>query len=152
MVVRMIVVVLVVFVLAAALNVFGQRPSTSLADGSVARLAVSTPHRLRGGLIFQTRVDVWARRPISKPTLVLGGGWFDGMTLNSYQPPATSQASRGGAVTFGYPRLSAGGHMTVWLEWSVNPTNLAWSRSEPVTLDDGDVRLVSVDPRLTVFP
>jgi hypothetical protein len=151
-VVRVIVLVLVVFVLAAAFNVFGQRPSTSAAAGPVARLVVSTPHRLRGGLIFQTRVDVWARRPIAKPTLVLAGGWFDGMTLNSYQPPATTQAARGSAVTFVYPPLSAGGHMTVWLEWSVNPTNLAWNRPEEITLDDGGVRLVGVDPRVTVFP
>jgi hypothetical protein len=151
-VVRAIVALLTAFVVAAALNVFGQRPSTSFAEGPAARLAVSTPHQLRGGLIFQTRVDVWARRAIAKPTLVLGGGWFDGMTLNSYQPPAVTQTARGSAVTFTYPRLAAGGHMTAWLEWSVNPTNLAWSRPEPVVLDDGGVGLAAVEPTVTVFP
>jgi hypothetical protein len=151
-VVRGIVVLLTAFVLLAALNTFGQKPATSQAAGGGVRLDVSTPARLRGGLIFQTRVDVSASRRIGKPTLVLGGGWFDGMTLNSYQPPAVAQASRGSAVTFVFPPLRAGGHMTVWLEWSVNPTNLAWERPESLVLDDGTTRLLGVHPNVTVFP
>ena len=42
--------------------------------------------------------------------------------------------------------------MTVWLEWSVNPTNLAWRRSEPIDLDNGTTRLVHLAPSVTVFP
>jgi hypothetical protein len=152
LIVRIVIAVLAAFVALAALNVFGQQPSTSSAAGRTARMDVSTPSRLRGGLIFQTRVDVQALRPIAKPTLVLGGGWFDGMTLNSYQPPAANQASRGKAVTFSYPPLAAGAHMTVWLEWSVNPTNVAWDRAEPIQLDDGRTQLVQLSPTVTVLP
>jgi hypothetical protein len=151
-VVRVIIGLLVLFVLLAAANEFGQQPSTSRAATPIARLRISTPSRLRGGLIFQTRVDVWARRAIAKPTLVLGAGWFDGMTLNSYQPPAASQAARGSAVTFAYAPLQAGQHLTLWLEWSVNPTNLAWSRAEPIALDDGASPIVQVTRHVTVFP
>ncbi len=152
LVVRGIVVILTLFVVLAVFNVFGQRPATSQAAGRGVHLEVSTPARVRGGLIFQTRVDVRTSRRIAKPTLVLGGGWFDGMTLNSYQPPATAQVPRGSAVTFTYPPLRDGGHMTVWLEWSVNPTNLAWSRPESIALDDGATRLVDLTPSITVFP
>jgi hypothetical protein len=152
LVVRAIVAVLTLFVVVAALNGFGQQPATSQAAGGGVRLHISTPARVRGGLIFQTRVDVSSSRRIAKPTLVLGGGWFDGMTLNSYQPPAVAQASRGSAVTFVFPPLRAGGHMTVWLEWSVNPTNLAWQRPESLVLDDGTTRLLGVHPDVTVFP
>jgi hypothetical protein len=151
-IIRTVIAILATFVILAALNVFGQQPSTSSAASPTARMDVSTPSRLRGGLIFQTRVDVQALRPIAKPTLVLGGGWFDGMTLNSYQPPAANQASRGEAVTFSYPPLAAGAHMTVWLEWSVNPTNVAWGRAEPIQLDDGRTQLVQLAPSVTVFP
>jgi hypothetical protein len=151
-VIRTVIALLTVYVGLAALNAFGQQTSTSRAEDRTATLRVSTPERLRGGLIFQTRVDVETVRRIAKPTLVLGGGWFDGMTLNSYQPPATAQAARGSAVTFSYPPLVAGGHMTVWLEWSVNPTNLAWSRPQPIELDDGSTRLVGLVPSVTVFP
>jgi hypothetical protein len=152
LVVRGVVAVLTLFVVLAALNAFGQQPATSQAAGQGVRLRVSTPARVRGGLIFQTRIDISTSRRIAKPTLVLGGGWFDGMTLNSYQPPAASQASRGSAVTFTYPPLRAGGHMTAWLEWSVNPTNLAWERREPIVLDDGTTRLVGLNSTVTVFP
>ena len=144
--------VLVVFVLLAAANVFGQRPSSADASGSQATLAVSTPSTLRGGLIFQTRIDIEARRAIAHPTLVLGGGWFDSMTLNSVQPGPAAQAARGDGVTLSYPALGAGGRMTVWLEWSANPTNLAWHRPETVSLTDGSSVLVSVTRHVTVFP
>jgi hypothetical protein len=144
--------VLVVFVLLAAANVFGQRPSSARASAPAASLVVSTPSSVRGGLIFQTRVDIGARQKISHPTLVLGGGWFDSMTLNSVQPGPTAQAARGDAVTLTYPRLAAGGRMTVWLEWSVNPTNLAWNRPAQIRLDDGDSPLVDLTRHVTVFP
>lgn len=143
---------LFVFVLLAAANVFGQRPSSAEAAGPAARLAVSTPSTLRGGLIFQTRIDISARQEISHPTLVLGGGWFDSMTLNSVQPGPAAQAARGDAVTLTYPKLVAGGRMTVWLEWSVNPTNLAWNRPAQIRLDDGDSPLVELTRHVTVFP
>jgi predicted metal-binding membrane protein len=144
--------VLVVFVLLAAANVFGQRPSSAEASGAAARLVVSTPAAVRGGLIFQTRIDIEARRSIAHPTLVLGGGWFDSMTLNSVQPGPAAQAARGDGVTLSYPALGAGGRMTVWLEWSANPTNLAWGRPETVALADGDSPLVSLTRHMTVFP
>lgn len=149
---RAVTAILVVFVLLAAANSFGQRPSSAEALGPAAGLVVSTPSTVRGGLIFQTRVDITARREIAHPTLVLGGGWFDSMTLNSVQPGPTDQASRGAGVTLAYPKLGAGGRMTVWLEWSVNPTNLAWRRPEHIQLDDGDSPLVDLTRTVTVFP
>jgi hypothetical protein len=140
------------FILLAAANVFGQRPSSARAAGPAATLEVSTPATLRGGLIFQTRIDVTATNAISHPTLVLGGGWFDGMTLNSIQPGPADQATRGGGVTLAYPPLGRGARMTVWLEWSANPTNLAWNRAEQIVLADGASPLVSVTRHVTVFP
>lgn len=149
---RIVTSILVVFVLLAGADVFGQRPSSAAASGPVAQLVVSTPSTVRGGLIFQTRVDVVARRGITHPTLVLGGGWFDSMTLNSVQPGPESQASRGAGVTFAYPALGAGDRMTVWLEWSANPTNVAWNRPEQISLDDGGSPLVALTRHVTVFP
>jgi|tagenome__1003787_1003787.scaffolds.fasta_scaffold20599903_2 hypothetical protein len=149
---RIVTSILVVFVLLAAANVFGQRPSSAAASGSAAQLVVSTPSTVRGGLIFQTRVEVSARRRIAHPTLVLGGGWFDSMTLNSIQPGPESQESRGAGVTLAYPSLDAGDHMTVWLEWSANPTNVAWNRPQQVALDDGGSPLVALTRHVTVFP
>ena len=148
-----IVAVLCLFVAAALLNQFGQRPEEVSVTGPAATLDVSTPHHLRGGLVFQTRIDVVARRPIAKPTIALAGGWFDGITLNSVQPGPSAQAGTGsGGATFAYPSLPAGRTLTVWLEWSVNPTTIAWRRDEPVVVADGTTALVRGSQTVTVMP
>jgi hypothetical protein len=149
---RIVTAVLVVFVLLAAANQVGQQPSTSTAAAASATVTLSTPSRLRGGLIFQTRIDITARRTIHQPTLILSGGWFDGMTLNSVQPGPAAQAAVGSGVTLAYPPLLAGRSMTVWLEWSVNPTNLAWDRSEQISLADHAATLLTLHRSVTVFP
>jgi hypothetical protein len=149
---RAVVVCLIAFVALAATNQFGQRPASHEAAAPAASLRVSTPQRLRGGLIYQTRIDVDARQSIVHPTIVLGGGWFDGMTLNSVQPGPASQSGSDGRVSFVYPRMDAGQTLTVWLEWSVNPTNLDWERDLPVTVTDGGRKLVSLSSSVTIFP
>ena len=149
---RILTAVFAAFILLAAANVFGQRPSSARAAGPAATLEVSTPATLRGGLIFQTRVDITAHRGIASPTVMLSGGWFDGMTLNSVQPGPAKQARAGQGATFGYPPLAAGRTMTVWFEWSVNPTNLAWQRPTLAEISDGPTTLVAQRSTVTVFP
>ena len=143
---------LVLFVVLAAGNAFGQRPSSHTSVSPAATLTVSSPAHVRGGLIFQTRVDITAHRNIAAPTVALSGGWFDGMTLNSVQPGPAKQASAGQGVTFSYPPLAAGRAMTVWFEWSVNPTNLVWDRSQLFQLSDGSVPILDLRLPVTVFP
>jgi hypothetical protein len=149
---RVITGLLVLFVVLAAGNAFGQRPSSHTSVSPAATLTVSTPAHLRGGLIFQTRVDITAHRDIATPTVTLSGGWFDGMTLNSVQPGPAKQASAGQGATFTYPPLAAGRTMTVWFEWSVNPTNLAWRRPAVTDITDGSRTLVAQHSTVTVFP
>jgi hypothetical protein len=149
---RVITGLLVLFVVLAAGNAFGQRPSSHTSVSPAATLTVSTPAHLRGGLIFQTRVDITAHRDIATPTVTLSGGWFDGMTLNSVQPGPDKQASAGQGATFTYPPLAAGRTMTVWFEWSVNPTNLAWRRPAVTDITDGSRTLVAQHSTVTVFP
>jgi hypothetical protein len=149
---RAVVALLAVFVLLAALNVFGQAPQSLAASSPAASMTVSTPSRLRLGLVFQTRVDITARRTIDRPTLVLGPGWLDGMTLNSVEPSPGSQTASNGSVSFAYPKMTAGRRMTVWLEWSVNPTNVAWRRPAAIALADGNRQLLVLHPTVTVFP
>ncbi len=143
---------LVAFILAALLNVFGQRASTASATASGVTLRVDAPTALRGGLIYQTRVDVSTQRPIARPVITLDGGWLDGMTLNSVQPGPASQTSGQGGATFQYPPLRAGQTLTVWFEWSVNPTHVQWRRARTITVGDGGNALVSQTSTMTVFP
>jgi hypothetical protein len=71
---RVITGLLVLFVVLAAGNAFGQRPSSHTSVSPGATLTVRTPAHLRGGLIFQTRVDITAHRNIATPTVTLSGG------------------------------------------------------------------------------
>lgn len=149
---RIAVAVLVVFVALAAANAFGQAPQTSTAASPAARMSVSTPSRIREGLIFQTRVDLTVARTVKKPTLVLSGGWFDGITLNSIEPVPTAQSPAGTGVAMAFPALAAGDHTIVWLQWSANPTNLAWQRGLQMQLRDGSNVLLTMHRTVTVFP
>jgi hypothetical protein len=143
---------LVIFIVLALLNVFGQRATTASATASGVTLRVEAPTSLRGGLIYQTRVDVTTQRSIARPVITLDGGWLDGMTLNSVQPGPASQTSGQGGATFQYAPLRAGQTLTVWFEWSVNPTNVQWRRDRTITVGDGGTALVSQTSRATVFP
>ena len=82
---------LAALVLAALLNVFGQRHVDTVAKGNGARLELSAPGALRSGLYFQGRFRVSAERAIRAPTLVLGGG---GSTPSPSTPCSPTRSRR----------------------------------------------------------
>ena len=135
----------------ALLGVFGQKPSTSSADASVASLSVTAPSRLRSGLIFQVKVRVMAHRQIKKPEIVFDEGWWESMSVNSIEPEPTESRSKDGQVVLSYGKLEPGESLTSWIYFQVNPTNVG-KRHEDVQLDDGETPLVSVHRSLTIFP
>lgn len=135
----------------ALLGVFGQRPTVTSAHTLGADLQVTAPARLRGGLIFQVRVDVTARAAIAMPQLVFDRGWWESMSVNSLEPNPSNESSRNGRVVLTFDRLAAGHTLTEWLYFQVNPTNVG-NRSENVELDDGSAPLATVHRSLTIFP
>ena len=108
----------------ALLDLFGQHPSTSRASSGFATLEVQSPHTLRGGLIFQTRITVHARTAMAHPTLVLEHGWFESMSVNSMVPDPVGQTAVDGDVHLTFPRLASGQTSTFWVYFQVNPTNI----------------------------
>jgi hypothetical protein len=148
---RAFMVVLGAIVLLALANTFGQHPSTSRASAGFATLEVQSPSRLRGGLIFQTRITVHARTAIAHPALVLQKGWFESMSVNSMVPDPTTQTSLDGNVRLAFPRIPAGATSTFWIYFQVNPTNVG-RRSEDVTLLGGPGQRLEIRRALTVFP
>src|SRR5205823_6190282 len=70
----------------ALLNVFGQRPSTTTATAAGAVLDVYAAAHVRGGLLFEARFHVTARRDLTDAVLVLDSGWLEGMTVNTIEP------------------------------------------------------------------
>jgi len=140
----------VVVVLAAA-GMTGQ-PTRTLADGAAAaELRVDAPDVLRGGLLWRARIAVRATRTIEHPRLVLGAGFFEGMQVNTIEPAAANEASRGRRVVLSYDELKAGGELVVYLQLQVNPTTVG-EQDTSVQLDDETDRLARVAHVTRVLP
>jgi hypothetical protein len=138
----------VVAVLAGAI---GQEPSDSAAGGTTARLTLSAPDTVRGGLLFQARIAIHASAPIGRPQLVLQRGWLEGMQVSSIEPQPAQESGSGSDVALSYDALDAGETLTVWLQLQVDPTAIG-RRPAGVALLDGSTPLATIDHDLTVLP
>jgi hypothetical protein len=148
---RVVLTLLAVFIAFVLGGAIGQQPSTSTAASASARMTLSAPDTVRGGLLVQARITIHALRAIKDPRLILGRGWFEGMQVSSIEPGAGSESSRNGDVTEFYPALAAGETRTIWIEVQVDPTNVG-HRAAGVRLLDGTKTLVRIAHRLTILP
>lgn len=143
--------VIAVLPVLALLNVFGQHPTVSTAKAAAADLTVSAPARLRGGLIFQVRIQVSAHRTIKNLQLVLDRGWWESMSVNSIVPDPSNQSTQNGSVVLTYGKLPAGQKLVSWIYFQVNPTNVG-KRREDVVLEDGTTPIARIHRSITIFP
>jgi hypothetical protein len=139
------------FLVAGLLNVFGQRPATSSASVSGAKLSVYSPTRVRGGLYYEARFHIQAYSDIKDATLVLDTGWLEGMTINTIEPGPLSEGSRNGKLVLELGHVRAGQRHLLYMQLQVNPTNVG-HRSQRVQLYDGNTLLTSVKKTITIFP
>jgi hypothetical protein len=133
-------------------NVFGQRPAGSAVATSAARLQVYAPTRLRGGLLYEARFRVTARHELKKAILVLDPGWAEGMSINTIEPSPSGEASRDGQLEFTLGHIPQGRSYLLFVQFQVNPTNVAWHRPQNVELDDGNTVVARIHRTITVFP
>ena len=142
---------LCVLPLLALLDVFGQRPSSSTATAPAAVLDVYAASHVRGGVIFETRFHVTARRDLRHAVLVLDPGWLEGMTLNTIEPSPLAEGSRNGRLILTLGPIPHGTSYLLFLQFQVDPTNVG-RRSQRVDLYDGSRALATVHRTITVFP
>ncbi|MDX6543576.1 MAG: hypothetical protein QOK32_1179 [Gaiellaceae bacterium] len=135
----------------ALLDFFGQRPTTSTAATSRARLQVYAPTHARSGVVYAARFRIDAVQELKDATLVLAPGWADAYTVNGAAPQPVTEASRDGSLAFGFGHVPAGQHLTFWLSLQVNPTNVG-RHLQTVRLYDGKTLLATVPRHVTVFP
>jgi hypothetical protein len=151
-VVRWVVVALLcAFVVAALLNVFGQRQAKSSGTSPAATMTVSAPSKVRGGLLYQLRVHVHALKAIQTPNVVLDEGWFQQTTVNAIEPQPSSESSQAGSVKLSYDAMRPGDTLTVWVYFQANPTNIGRHHTD-VALDDGSHRLIHLNRTQFNFP
>jgi hypothetical protein len=143
-------IVCVIPVLALA-NLFGQRSETSTGTAAAARLSVSAPARARGGLLYQARFRITAKRKISQATLVLDRGWLDGLTVNTVEPSPVSENSRDGKLGLDLGPIPAGRSYVLFVDFQVNPVTVG-GQNQTVTLYDGNRSLITLHRNLTIFP
>jgi len=148
---RAVLVLFAAIIVAALLNAFGQRSTTTTDAAPAATLSLEAPSRVRGGLFFQSLVDVVPRRAVERPRLVLADGWLEGMQVNSIEPAPSSESSRDGTTVLTWNALEAGRAMRVWFQFEVNPTNHG-RRDYTLEFDDGDAPLARVKRTITVLP
>jgi hypothetical protein len=138
-------------VLLALANVFGQHPSTSLARSSQASVSLSAPTRVRGGLLWGAKFDIHARTTLDDARLVLASTWLEGMTVNTIEPSPADETSRDGALELDLGTIPAGQDHVLFIQFQTNPTTIG-RRDTPITLMDDDVRVLSIDRTMTVYP
>ena len=138
--------------LLALFNLFGQRPQTSKASVSAATLSVYAPTRLRGGLLWEGRIHITAHREIKQAILVLGTGWAEGMSMNTIEPSPVGEASDNGKLEFTLGHIPQNKSYILFMQFQVNPTNVAWNRKQTVWLNDGKDRLLTYSRGVRIFP
>jgi len=137
--------------LLALFNVFGQRPSTARAATDRATLELYAPTQLRGGLLFEARFHIFARRDLKQATLLLDPGWAEGITINTIEPSPVGEGSTDGKLTFELGHIPAGEEFILFMQFQVNPTNVG-RHDQDVELRDGETHLMTIDRVVTVFP
>jgi hypothetical protein len=133
-------------------NVFGQRPSTATADVPAAKLSVYAPSAIRGGDFMEARFHITAKRDLKKVFLELDPGWAEGMSLNEIEPSPVGQASDNGRLSLELGHIPAGQSYILFVQFKVNPTNVAWHRPQNVELRDGNEVLARIHHSISVFP
>lgn len=144
-------VLLTAFIVAGLLNVFGQRPNSTIVRSPAASLELSAPSHLRGGLLYAATFTVHARRTLHHATLVLSPGWAEAQQMNTVEPSPVSQSSHDGELSLLLGKIRAGATYKLFMQFQVDPTSVG-RRAADVSLYDGSARLVHIDRTVTFFP
>jgi len=137
--------------LLALFNVFGQRPHVETARADAASLELYAPAHLRGGLLWEARLTVRARRDLKDAVLELDRGWMEGMSINTIEPSPVGEGSHDGKLVLDLGHVPAGQKYSLYMQFQVNPTNVG-RRGQAVRLYDGKHLLATIHRRVTVFP
>jgi hypothetical protein len=143
---------IVLFLLAALANAFGQAAATDTAASAAGTLTVKAPSRVRGGLTYQGEFAIHATAALGAPTLVLDRGWVDQTTVNTVQPePAGSTTDAEGNLKLRFPSMAPGRTLVVYVEFQTNPINVG-SHDAGVSLYDGSRLVASISRTQFDFP
>jgi hypothetical protein len=149
---RAVLLLLTAFLCLGLADWFGQRPSTQTGSAPAASLDLYAPTHIRSGDLFSARFHLHAHRDLKNAMLVLDPGWAEGMSINTIEPSPLGEGSRDGRLVLQLGHVPKGQSYILFMQFQVNPTNVAWHRPVNVELDDGPTRVLTLHRQLTVFP
>ncbi len=145
-------IILVAILVVAALGLLGGYPARSRTiDTDKVELSVTTPETLRNGMVFETIVEVSAKRPLRQLAIGISDSLWREMTINTMVPAAESEEYGGGFHRFVFTGLKAGETFRFKIDGQINPPLLGGAHGEVVAFD-GDQRLAGVPIRVRVLP
>lgn len=140
-----------IFVVAALLDAFGAKPQTQEAGAAAGTLKITAPERVRGGLLYQARLQIHADEAIGAPTLVFDKGWIEETTFNTVQPEPAETTSDARHLKMRFPPLAPGRTLAVYISLQANPNDVGTHDAE-VALYDADEEIASIDRTQWNFP
>ena len=149
---RVVLVLIAIVAVLGLLNVFGQRPVTTVASAPAATLKLYAPEHLRGGLLWSARFHIYAKQDLKKATLVLDPGWAESTAVNTIEPSPLGQASKNGRLSLDLGHIPKGGQFILFMQFQTNATNVAWRRAQNVELDDGAKQILVIHHHVTIYP
>lgn len=136
----------------ALLGWLGGAPAPTVrAESAGARIAVTSPDRLRNGMFFETQVKVVAKRPIADAVIAVPHALWRDMTINTMIPAAAEEEDVEGEYRFRFGPLAAGEALSFKIDGQMNPARLGGS-SGRVRLLDGEAEVVALPLSLEVIP
>lgn len=129
----------------------GSRNHTHAVEASALRLRVATPSLIRNGEIYETTIDVGAKRRIDKLVIGVSPALWRETTMNAMTPAAAAESSEAGLFRFAYDKVEAGASFTVKIDLQINPT-LFGNNAGVIVVFDGDERLAELPLNLRVLP
>ena len=144
---------LIALVLAAALlGLLGGAPApTTRVASAAATLAITTPDRLRNGMLFETRVSALAKRPIGDAVIAIPAALWRDMTVNNMIPAPAEEEYVGGEFRFHFGPLEPGEELALKIDGQINPPRYSSSGGR-LRLLDGEGELAAVPLRIKVIP
>jgi hypothetical protein len=149
---RAVVAVIAILAALALANVFGQRPDTVRVAAPAATLSLYAPTAVRGGDLWTARFHITAHIALKNAILKLDPGWGEAMSINTIEPSPVNETSDNGRFLFVLGHIPRGRSYILFMEFQVNPTNVAWHRPQNVELDDGNLVIARIQRTITVFP
>ena len=118
---------------------------------TAADIRVKTPHRIRNGNLFETRIIIEAKDDIAKPVLVVSQDLWRDITINSFYPGAEEEATKDRFRLFRYPPMKVGDRLDIQIDGQVNPPLIGRNKGV-IALRDGERNLAELPIGLQVLP